>query len=46
MLVPHLQGDDLHKYGVLGPGLELQQRDFGVDVLVVGEIHVHHVPAV
>lgn len=46
MLVPHLQGDDFHKYGVLGPGLELQKRDFGVDVLVVREIHVHHVPAV
>lgn len=46
VLVPHLQGDDLHEYRVLGPGLEVQESDLGVDVLALGEVHVHHVPTV
>lgn len=46
VFVPHLQGDDFHKYSILGPGLEVQKSDFRVDLLVMGEIHVHHVPTV
>lgn len=40
------QGDGLDEDGVLGPGLEAGQQDAGVLVLFLGQIHVHHIPAV
>lgn len=46
MFVLHLQRNGLHKYGILGPGLEVQQTDIRIDLLLLREIDVHHVPAV
>lgn len=42
----HLQRDGLHEDGVLGPGLQLLQAHVGVAAAVLGQVHVHHVPAV
>lgn len=42
----HLQHDGLHEDGVLGPGLQLLQAHVRVAAPVLGQIHVHHVPAV
>lgn len=46
VFVLHLQGNGLHKYGILGPGFEVLQTDFWVSVFVLRQIDVHHVPAV
>lgn len=46
MFALHLQRDGLHEDGVLGPGLQLLQAHVRVAVPVLGQIHVHHVPAV
>ena len=46
MLVLHHQRDGLDKDGVLGPRLEGRQEDPGVRILIRGQVHVHHVPAV
>lgn len=46
VFVLHLERNGLHKYSILGPGLEVLQADIRIDILVLREIDVHHVPAV
>lgn len=44
--VLHGKCDGLDKYGILRPGLQIGQKDPGVRVLVLTQLHIHHAPAV